>query len=282
MRRLLVAVLPWLPVCVVGALTAYPEIFTSFSGHDDEGYLLVSLSEFLRGQSLYDDVYTQYGPFYYLLFGSLFELSGRPVTTDAGRIVVIAIWLGTATLHGVAAYRLTRRLDVAIGAQIVAFIVLTLLVGEPMHPVVLTVLLLAAGLVVATWTSMSASAAAAGLGVLVAALLMTKVNVGALAAVAAVAAATLSLPPLCHRRAFRLGALALLGITPLALLGPIWARRGSGSCSSWSSQRLPRPRCELGPSVARPAGRRRPKRSTAGDGSWSSSAWGSPASCSWV
>jgi hypothetical protein len=24
----------------------------------------------------------------------------------------------------------------------------------------------------------------------------------------------------------------------------IWARRGSGSCSSWSSQRLPRPRCE--------------------------------------
>jgi hypothetical protein len=68
-----------LPVIAVGALSAYYRLFTFFAPYDDEGYLLVSLAELVRDRALNEDVYTQYGPFDYLLLGSLFELLGRPV-----------------------------------------------------------------------------------------------------------------------------------------------------------------------------------------------------------
>jgi hypothetical protein len=66
--------------------------------------------EFVRGGELYDEVYSQYGPFYYLLFGGLFELLGRPVTPNAGRLIVVAIWVATATLYGMGIHRMTGRL----------------------------------------------------------------------------------------------------------------------------------------------------------------------------
>src|SRR3954451_18110599 len=116
------AVAPWLPVVLVGVPAAYFQMFTSFARYDDEGYLLVSLSEFVKhGGHLYDQVFSQYGPFYYLFFGGLFRLTGHEVTNDSGRIIVVVIWVATATIYGVAAYRLTARLLVGIAAQLVAF-----------------------------------------------------------------------------------------------------------------------------------------------------------------
>jgi hypothetical protein len=219
-RRIAVAIGPWLPVIAVGAFVAYYQVFTSFARYDDEGYLLVSLAEFVRGGTLYEGVYTQYGPFYYLLFGSLFDLLGHPVTTDAGRLIVICVWLATATLHGIAAHRLTGRLGIAIAAQIVAVMTLRLLVAEPMHPVGLTTLLVAAMLALARPSTTGPVRTAVGLGLLVAMLAMTKVNTGALAGIAVVVAAGLCLPPLRDRSAVRIAVLVLLTVTPVVLLVP--------------------------------------------------------------
>ena len=39
----------------------------AFGAFDDEGYVMISLSSFVKGHALYDDVFTQYGPFFYAL-----------------------------------------------------------------------------------------------------------------------------------------------------------------------------------------------------------------------
>ena len=46
--------------------------FTRLDPHDDEGYVLVSLQQWLAGGPLYDLVQTQYGPGFYLVGGALF------------------------------------------------------------------------------------------------------------------------------------------------------------------------------------------------------------------
>ena len=55
----------WLPavglVCVL-AWIGHRLVFAQFQGYDDEGYLLITVQQFLQGSPLYDDVYTQYGP----------------------------------------------------------------------------------------------------------------------------------------------------------------------------------------------------------------------------
>ncbi|MEA2400936.1 MAG: hypothetical protein QOK00_1339 [Thermoleophilaceae bacterium] len=219
-RRTLRAAFPWLPVVVLGAFVAYFRMFTSFAAYDDEGYLLVSLSEFLHGGTLYADVYTQYGPFYYLLFGGLFELAGQPVTSNAGRLIVVAIWVATATLQGMAVHRLTGRLWVGVIVQLVAFMTLELLVAEPMHPTGLVCLLTAGLLFFAARPGGSGAGVAIALGTLVAALALTKVNVGALAALAVFASAGLTLPDLRRHAALRYGVAAVLLLTPVAILGP--------------------------------------------------------------
>jgi hypothetical protein len=97
---------------------------------------------------------------------------------------------------------------------------LVLLVAEPMHPVGLACLLIAAMVAWAARAVAGATGMAIGLGVLIAALTLTNVNLGALAAVAVLAAAALTLPELRGRLALRRGAVGLLVLAPLAILGP--------------------------------------------------------------
>ena len=42
--------------------TAYLLINTTFMFYDDEGYLLLTYKNFIAGARLYDDIFTQYGP----------------------------------------------------------------------------------------------------------------------------------------------------------------------------------------------------------------------------
>ena len=63
-----------LAVAVVGVSVAALAYFgfTRLDPHDDEGYVLVSLQQWLAGGPLYDLVQTQYGPGFYLVGGALF------------------------------------------------------------------------------------------------------------------------------------------------------------------------------------------------------------------
>jgi hypothetical protein len=185
---------------MAAAVAAYYAIFTNFAPYDDEGTLLVTVQAFAHGDVLYRDVYTPYGPFYYELFGGLFALTGKAVTTDASRSIVIVLWVGTSLLYGVSVQRLTGRLALGAAGMIAAFAPLVVLANEPMHPQVLCVLLLGAITLLTVFASAKNPARwGAAAGALLAALVLTKLNLGVYAVAAAVLAAVLTLEPLRSR-----------------------------------------------------------------------------------
>jgi hypothetical protein len=196
-------------------------VFAQFQDYDDEGYLLVTVQQFLRGLPLYDQVYTQYGPAYYLWQQALHTLLGIPVTHDATRVVTLVVWLTCAVLVGAIVWLLTkRRLLTALGT-VAAFMHLTRMTYEPGHPQELCVLGVLGALALTIWrlTAKTRIGPAASMGVwaLVAVTALTKVNVGAFLA----AALTLGLVPSLKRTRWRTAlerivmAVALLAVPAL-------------------------------------------------------------------
>jgi hypothetical protein len=188
-------------VAIAATIAAYFYLFTQFAPYDDEGTVLVTLKAFVNGQTLYKDVYTPFGPFYYELFGSLFSLSGQAVTTDASRSIVMVIWVGSSLLFGLSVQRLTGRVALGVTAMLVAFTVVFILSQEPMHAQVLAVALLAVFTAVAAAVdTRRALLFGAVCGAVLAALVLTKVNLGIYAVAAVFFAAALAVEPLHRRR----------------------------------------------------------------------------------
>jgi len=206
-------------VAIGAAVAAYFALFTQFAPYDDEGTLLVTLNSFAHGHTLYSDIYTPYGPFYYELFGGLLALFGRDIDTDLSRTIVLLLWVGTSLLYGFSAQRLSGRLALGLTGTIAAFATLFVLAGEPMHPQVLCVLLLAAFTVLVVFGPGKRLAWAGGAaGALLAALVLTKLNLGVFAVAAAVLAAVLTVEPLQRRRWLRWPVVAIAVLLPLILM----------------------------------------------------------------
>jgi hypothetical protein len=187
-------------VAIAAGIVAYLTIFNGFAGYDDEGTLLVTLKSFVHGEVLYREIYSEYGPFYYELFGGLFALSGHAVTTDASREIVIFVWVTTSLLFGLASQRLSGSLMLGVAGMLAAFASLGVLANEPMHPQGLAVLLLAALVLIAvSGPARRVLLAGGACGALIAALALTKVNLGAFALAAVALAAVFAVEPL-HRR----------------------------------------------------------------------------------
>jgi hypothetical protein len=188
-------------VAIAAAIAAYLTIFTRFGAYDDEGTLLVTLKSFAQGEVLYREIYSEYGPFYYELFGGLFALTGHAVTTDASREIVIFVWVATSLLFGLVSQRLSGSLLLGVSGMVVSFGLLGVLTNEPMHPQGLAVLLLAAFvLLVVSGPGRRIVLAGGACGALLAALALTKVNLGAFVLAAVALAAVLSIEPLYRRR----------------------------------------------------------------------------------
>jgi hypothetical protein len=227
--RALVAALGFAAVTVVTVLIAHPRMFTGFASYDDEGYMLIALKSFLNHGHLYDDVFSQYGPFYYEFWGAFFEIFGIPVNHDGGRTAAIFAWVAASLLFGVASWRMTRSILIGLATQILVFGAIITVVNEPMHPGGTICLLL--GTIVALSTlvrarpSPLAMAAVAGT---VTALILVKINVGAFALIALALACVLSYPELARRRWLRPAVEVLFVAVPLLLmsskLGEAWAR----------------------------------------------------------
>jgi hypothetical protein len=192
-------------------------LFSGLKPYDDEGTMLVTLAGLSTRGAPYTDFYSQYGPFWLEVLGGPFALLGRPVTNDAGRIVVLVIWLATAALTGVAVRVLTGRLVLALAAVLCAFEVLKALADEPMHPSSLVALLLAGALVAALAHRHRARTALAVLGAITAALALTKINVGGLLLVALLYGLAVSY---AARPRTQLAAGAVLVLLPVAVLAP--------------------------------------------------------------
>ncbi len=178
----------------------------------DESYLLLTLREFGRSGALYDRVYSQYGPFYYSLFGIPARLTGWDWTFTTGRLATLTFWVLAALLLGVAMRAATGSRAIGLGAQVVSFSMLGSLRHEPMHPGSLLMALLGALLWAIAWLRPHAPRSADILtGAILAALLLTKVNVGLFALVAVVLVLVA-----CRPRAIR-----VLAEIAFVLLGPV-------------------------------------------------------------
>ncbi|MGN6258483.1 MAG: hypothetical protein ACTHN3_12165 [Solirubrobacterales bacterium] len=211
-------------------LIAHPRMFTGFAYYDDEGYMLTALKGFVHRGNLYDDVFTQYGPFYYEAWGGLFSIFGIAVNHDAGRTVTMVVWIVASLGIGLSTWRLTGSLLLGLGTQAIVFAALAVAVNEPMHPGGIITLLLAAIIAVSCFVGDRPSPLPmALLGAAVAALVLVKVNVGAFAVASLALACAVSYPAFFERRWPRILIEAGFVAMPILLLagkfGEGWPRR---------------------------------------------------------
>ena len=203
-------------------------LFTTFRTYDDEGYVLFSLAHFSRGGGLYTHVYSQYGPFFFLAADAAHRLLGFDFTNTAGRVITLVHWLGAAMLCGHLVWRHTRSAAWSLFALAATFGHLWQMTSEPMHPggFIVFVVALAAWCGTLFIARAQPRALAVTCGLLGAALVLTKINVGAL--LIAGAGAWL----LLHTSGPRLTRpAALLATTALALLP--WALMRSLLPTDW-------------------------------------------------
>ena len=152
-------------------------IFSQKTGND-EGYLMVTLQSFFAGNPLYDTVFTQYGPFYYIYEWLVHTAFFLPITHDVTRLLCIIHWLIAALVLGITGGVMMRSALAGVFVFMQGIVHLTLIANEPGHPQELVVVLLALG-VLAGATGINRLGILISLGVIGAALACTKVNVGA-------------------------------------------------------------------------------------------------------
>ncbi|HYC73097.1 MAG TPA: hypothetical protein VEB66_17935 [Opitutaceae bacterium] len=217
-RRLTLLVLLAATAAVLGWI-GHGLLFTTFMLYDDEGYVLITLRDFGRIGGLYDVIFTQYGPFFYLFYDGLQRALDFAWGSTAGRWITLVNWLGTAGLCALALHRARAPWPLVLFGLVDVFAFLWIMIHEPMHPGGTVTLLVAA----AAWLGIEALRSGRldrfGLvaGLAGAALALTKINVGAFLIFSAAFALAL-----CHRgphagplRVLLFGLGALL---PLALM----------------------------------------------------------------
>jgi hypothetical protein len=219
--RIVCALVFFAAITVETVRIAHPTVLSGFAFFDDEGYMLVSLKAFANHGHLYDHVFTQYGPFYYEVFGGIASIFGISITNDAGREMTMVVWVAASLVFGLGIWRLTRSLLLGFGTQILCFSVLTILAGAPMHPIGLIALLLAIMVLIAGFVGERESPyAMALLGAAAAALCLVKVNVGIFAVLSVILACLVTYPTLWRHRRLRIGyEILFLAVPTLLMIG---------------------------------------------------------------
>ncbi len=223
---------PWKPlaallaaVVLAGlAATGFWMLFSHLAGYDDEGYILLSARDYFAHGRLYDGVYSQYGPAFYVFTDALQHLLAAPVDHTSARLLTLALWLGTAVACAVLVLRATAGRLLALFTLCTTFLYLYFITDEPFHPGSLVIFTLAATLAVATdlLARERPRAAAVVLGAAGAVLLLTKINVGVFYLAALVVWAALhAAPPRWPRLAGLLSLVALAALAA-ALMHTLW------------------------------------------------------------
>ena len=162
------------------ALAGYWLLFSTFMIYDDEGYVLVSLRNFSIHGGLYDQVYTQYGPFPYLVYDTLHRILGFTFNNTTGRWITLINWLGSSAICAKLIHRTTRSGALTAFTFVGTFTYLWVMIHEPLHPGGLITLIVtsATWLGAEAWQGRRFAIFAAVTGLACAALLLTKINVG--------------------------------------------------------------------------------------------------------
>jgi hypothetical protein len=170
-------------------LAAYWQLFTTFMVYDDEGYVLVSLKHYSLQGGLYDRVYTQYGPFPYLLYDFLHSILGFEFNNTSGRWITLVNWVGSAAVCGSLVFSFTRSLVWSAFTLAASFLYLSPMVNEPIHPGGLIAFVVAIGtwLGATLWQARRVRWFCVTLGGICGMLALTKINVGVFFGAAVVA-----------------------------------------------------------------------------------------------
>ena len=212
------------------AITGYWLLFTTFMVYDDEGYVLLSLKNFAEHGALYDKVYAQYGPFFYVAYDALHRLLGFAWTSTNGRLLTLVQWGATAWICAMLVWRRTRSTGATAFTLAGVFTYLWVMIHEPGHPGGAVSLLVA----MAAWIGAKRDIArrpapAALVGAIGAALALIKINVGGLLLIAAAIWLAIRSPNTHRRRAGEWLAAAVLVLLPWflmhSLLGQDWVRQ---------------------------------------------------------
>ncbi len=173
----------WSGLGVALGITGYLIMNTTFMIYDDEGFVLISLRNYLAGLRLYDDIFSQYGPWPYVYHQIITTLGGgAEMTHTLGRAITLTHWVATCLLCGGITWRVTRSQGAALATAIITFGITWQMIAEPTHPGSLICLLVAlAGMVVTLLPESRRPMLLYGiLGLLGGLLLLTKINVGLL------------------------------------------------------------------------------------------------------
>jgi hypothetical protein len=222
----------WWSTCISALLAAgyvYYAMFTGFSAYDDDGYLLIGIRSLLQGRRLYDEIYSQYGPFYDLVHWIAYSMLRHPVTHDAERFISIVFWLVSAILWARVVYGLTRSAAWAAWTFLLAIRLLSFFPYSAGHPeeicmvLVSTLAILACG-----FGPMRSGWRAAAIGCVIAALALTKANIGAYLIIAIGLVLLNASPPTPLERYARFLFVSAGVVLPVAVMGPLlgfgWTR----------------------------------------------------------
>jgi hypothetical protein len=202
------------------AVPAYWLLFTTLMAYDDEGYVLVSLKNYVAHGGLYAQVYSQYGPFFYFLHDAGHRLLGYEFTNTTGRLITLLCWLFCAAAAALLVWRQTRSHAWAGFTLGLTFFHLHLMVSEPSHPGGLIGVLVAAGAWLGAGLIQRSAlrTLAVTTGLVGAALLLTKINVGVFFLVAAGTWFVVQLQAPAQARAGSWFAAAALVVLPIGLM----------------------------------------------------------------
>lgn len=161
-------------------VVAHLLISTTFMFYDDEGYVLQGYRAFVGGGRLYDEIFTQYGPWPYVYHWFASLGSADVLTHSFGRALTMWHWILCSLLCGSIAWQTTRQTGAAAGTTLLVFGYLRQMVSEPSHPgsLICAVLSLAATATLAFHSTGRWRLLGITWGMAAALLLLTKINVG--------------------------------------------------------------------------------------------------------
>jgi hypothetical protein len=175
--------LPCRLLCVAtvafGGWLAYKQAFAGVAEYDDEGYLLLSLLNYVKHGGLYTATFAQYGPFYFYAQQMMHLVLHLPLNHDGARTLTLLYWLLSSLLSLCFIFRVTRNLPLASVCFLVSLETSKVLHYEPGHPQEIILVLVQSAILLSLFTRGRWSAQAfLGIGAIAALLCLTKINVG--------------------------------------------------------------------------------------------------------
>jgi hypothetical protein len=155
-------------------------LFSNLALYDDEGYILISARNYFVHGQLYEAVYSQYGPAFYVMTDAFQHLLNAPVDNTSARALTLAFWLGTALCCAALVQRQTSSRGLSFVTLATTFLYLYFITDEPFHPGSLVIFVLSLSLLATTEliTRDRLKTFAVVAGATGAILLLAKVNVG--------------------------------------------------------------------------------------------------------